>query len=73
VRRNVREELIMREVVQQEALRRELDKLPEFAGALEELRNNLLIQAFMREHLRRNPAPDAAWFKATEAPCPPHA
>lgn len=60
VRRDMLEELIVREVVQQEALRRELDKLPEFAVALEEARNNLLIQAFTREHLRRNPVPDSA-------------
>ena len=60
VRESIREELIMREVVQQEALKRGLEKLPEFAAALEEQRKNLLVQAFMQDHLRRNPVPDAA-------------
>lgn len=60
VRRDLREELITREVVQQDALRRGLDKQPDFAAALEEARNNLLIQAFSQEHLQRNPVPDAA-------------
>jgi peptidyl-prolyl cis-trans isomerase C len=59
-RESIREELIAREVVQQEAVRLGLDKLPEFAAALEEQRRNLLIQAFMQDHLRRNPVPDAA-------------
>lgn len=60
VRASLREELIMREVVQQEALRRELDKLPGFAAALEEQRTNLLVQAFMQDHLKRNPVPEEA-------------
>lgn len=60
VRESLKEELIMREVVQQEALSRELDKLPEFATALEEQRTNLLVQAFMQDHLRRHPVPDTA-------------
>lgn len=60
VRASLREELIMREVVQQEALRRELDKLPGFAAAMEEQRTNLLVQAFMQDHLKRNPVPEEA-------------
>ena len=59
-RESIREELIAREVVQQEAVRLGLDQLPEFAAALEEQRRNLLVQAFMQDHLRRNPVPDAA-------------
>ncbi|HYC45578.1 MAG TPA: hypothetical protein VED01_08820 [Burkholderiales bacterium] len=60
VREQIREELILRQIVQQEALRRELDKLPEFAAALEEQRRNLLVQAFAQDHLKRNPVPDTA-------------
>lgn len=60
VRESIREELIAREVVQQEAVRLGLDQLPEFAAALEEQRRNLLVQAFMQDHLRRNPVPDTA-------------
>ena len=60
VRQNLREELIMRELVQQDALRRGLDKQPAFAATLEELRKDLLIQAYTQEHLRRNPVPDTA-------------
>ena len=60
VRESLKEELIMREVVQQEALRRQLDKQPGFAAALEEQRTNLLVQVFAQDHLRRNPVPDSA-------------
>ena len=59
MRQQLREELIAREVVQQEALRLQLDKQPAFAAAMEEQRTNLLIQAFMQEHLRNNPVPDS--------------
>lgn len=60
VRESLKQELIMREVVQQEALKLELDKLPEFAAALEEQRTNLLVQAYMQHHLRSNPVSDEA-------------
>jgi peptidyl-prolyl cis-trans isomerase C len=59
LRETIRNELIMREVVQQESVKRGLDKLPEFAAALEEARKNLLVQVFVQDYMRRNPVADA--------------
>lgn len=59
LRETIRNELIVREVAQQEAVKRGLDKLPEFAAALEEQRKNLLVQVFVQDYLRRNPVADA--------------
>lgn len=59
LRETIRNELIAREVAQQEAVKRGLDKLPEFAAALEEQRKNLLVQVFVQDYLRRNPVADA--------------
>lgn len=59
LRATIRNELIVREVAQQEAVKRGLDKLPEFAAALEEQRKNLLVQVFVQDYLRRNPVADA--------------
>jgi peptidyl-prolyl cis-trans isomerase C len=59
LRANIRNELIMREIAQQESVKRGLDQLPEFAAALDEARKNLLVQVFVQDHLRRNPVADA--------------
>lgn len=60
LRNAITEELVAREVLAQEAMKRGLDKLPEFAAALEEQRSALLVQAFLLDHLRRNPVSDDA-------------
>ena len=56
----ITEELVAREVLAQEAMNRGLHKSPEFAAALEDQRSALLVQMFVRDHLRRNPVSDDA-------------
>lgn len=60
LRTAITEELVAREMIAQEAVRRGLEKLPEFAAALEDQRSALLVQMFVRDHLRRNPVTDEA-------------
>ncbi len=60
LRNAISEELVAREMIAQEALKRGLDKLPEFAVAMEDQRSALLVQMFVRDHLRRNPVSDDA-------------
>jgi len=59
LRKQIRDELITREVVLQEAVKRGLDQLPEFAAALEEQRRNLLVQVFVQDYIRRNPVAES--------------
>lgn len=54
----VKQELINREVVAQEAIRRGLDKSPEFQAQLDMLRQQLLFQSFLNEYARANQPKD---------------
>ena len=56
----VREELIRRELLAQEAHKMGIDKKPEIQGEMELARQSVLIGAYMQEYLRSHPISDAA-------------
>ena len=58
LRQAVREELIAREVFAQEAERKGLARSPEITRQLEQMRQDLLIRAVIRDHLQKNPVTD---------------
>jgi peptidyl-prolyl cis-trans isomerase C len=55
LRTMVRDELIAREIFVQEAEKQGLARKPEVARQLENVRQDLLIRAFLTEHLKKNP------------------
>jgi peptidyl-prolyl cis-trans isomerase C len=55
LRSMVRDELIAREIFVQEAEKQGLGRKPEVARQLENVRQDLLIRAFLTEHLKKNP------------------
>jgi peptidyl-prolyl cis-trans isomerase C len=55
----VREELINREIMMQEANRMGLAKLPDIATQLDFARQNVLVRAYVQEHFKKNPITDA--------------
>lgn len=55
LRKTVREELINREIVAQEALKKGLDKKPEFNAQLDVAKQNLLVGAYFQEYAQANP------------------
>jgi peptidyl-prolyl cis-trans isomerase C len=59
LRAAVREELIAREIFSQEAERKGLAKNVEVQRQLESVRQDILIRAMIREHLKENPVTDA--------------
>lgn len=59
LRNALKQELINREVIYQESVRRGLDKSPEVALQLEMVRQGVLVAAFLQDHLRRNQPNDA--------------
>jgi peptidyl-prolyl cis-trans isomerase C len=59
LRAAVREELIAREIFSQEAERKGLGKNIEVQRQLESVRQDILIRAMIREHLKENPVTDA--------------
>lgn len=59
LRQRMRDELIMREIVSQEAGKLGLAKLPEVANQLELSRQNVLTQAYVQEYFKKNPVSDA--------------
>jgi peptidyl-prolyl cis-trans isomerase C len=60
LRSAVREELITREIFAQEAEKIGLGRQPEVQRQLEQARQQILIQALMREHMRKNPVREEA-------------
>ncbi len=58
LRKTVREELINREIVAQEALKKGLDQKPEFNAQLDVARQNLLVGAYFQEFAQANPIKD---------------
>lgn len=50
----LKQELINREVIQQESVKRGLDKNPDVVTQLEMMRQGVLVAAFLQDHLRRN-------------------
>ncbi len=59
LRTAVRDELIAREIFVQEAERKGLTRSTEVARQLEQTRQDILIRAVIREHLKNNPVTDA--------------
>ncbi|MCC6533510.1 MAG: peptidylprolyl isomerase [Burkholderiales bacterium] len=56
----LKQELINREVIQQESLRRGLDKNADVQVQLDMMRQGVLVAAFLQDHLRRNQPNDTA-------------
>jgi len=55
----VREELVNREIIQQEATRSGLAKTPEVQAELDLARQQIIVNAYLREFVRKNPVNDA--------------
>ncbi|WP_371324967.1 peptidylprolyl isomerase [Dechloromonas sp. ZY10] len=55
----IREELVRREILAQEAKKKGLDKNPNIQGQIELARQAVLIRALLSEHVRANPISDA--------------
>lgn len=63
LRAAVRDELINREVISQEALKTGLTKKAELQNELELVRQTVIVQAFLREYIRTHPITDAEMQK----------
>ncbi len=59
LRNAVRDELINREVITQDANKTGLSKSPEFVIQMDLVRQEVLLQAYVREYFRKNPVSDA--------------
>jgi peptidyl-prolyl cis-trans isomerase C len=59
LRKLVRDELINREIMMQEASRMGLARLPEIATQLDLARQNVLVRAYVQEYFKKNPITDA--------------
>jgi peptidyl-prolyl cis-trans isomerase C len=59
MRQQIREELVNREVLMQEAQRAGVAKSPEVANQLDLARQEIIISAFLRDWVRRNPISEA--------------
>ncbi|HZM46695.1 MAG TPA: peptidylprolyl isomerase [Burkholderiales bacterium] len=66
LRNRVRDELINREILAQEAQKKGLDKQPEVAAQIEFTRQEVLFNAYLREYLRANPVTEDAMKKEFE-------
>ena len=66
LRKTVREELINREILAQEAQKKGIDKQPEVAAQLEFTRQEVLFNAFLRDYLKGNPVTEDAMKKEFE-------
>jgi peptidyl-prolyl cis-trans isomerase C len=67
LRQAVREELIRREVLAQEAQRKGIDKKSEIQGQMELARQSVLISAYMQDYVRSHPVSEEAIKKEYEA------
>lgn len=59
LRAAIRDELVNREIVSQEAIKSGLTKKPEIQNELELGRQTLIVQAYVREYIRSHPVTDA--------------
>ena len=59
LRNAIREELINRELITQDAARTGVTKRPELQAELELVRQTVIVQAYLRDYVRRNPVTDA--------------
>ena len=58
LRKQVKEELIRREVLAQEAKKKGLDKRPEIVGQMELAREAVLIRAYLQDYVKTHPVSD---------------
>lgn len=63
LRAAVRDELVNREIISQEAVKTGLTKKPELQNELELVRQTVIVQAFLREYIRNHPITDAELAK----------
>jgi peptidyl-prolyl cis-trans isomerase C len=66
LRKAIREELIRREVLAQEAQKKGLDKKPDIVGQMDLARQGVLLNAYMGEYVRTHPVSDEALKKEYE-------
>ncbi len=66
LRNSVKEELVNREILAQEALKKGLDKQADVAAQIEFTRQEILFNAYLREYLRTNPVTDDVLKKEYE-------
>jgi peptidyl-prolyl cis-trans isomerase C len=59
----VRDELVNREIISQEAVKSGLTKKPELQNELELVRQTVIVQAYLREYIRTHPITDAEMAK----------
>ncbi|MBU3670299.1 MAG: peptidylprolyl isomerase [Polynucleobacter sp.] len=59
LQRALKDELINRELLTQEAIKRGLDKDIDFRDQIAQLKQTLMIQAFLENHFQKNPISDA--------------
>ncbi|MCX9157240.1 peptidyl-prolyl cis-trans isomerase [Niveibacterium sp. 24ML] len=64
VRAAVREELIRREIIAQEARKKGIDKSPRFQTAMQMMQRSALVGAYLEDWVKANPIPDAEVKKA---------
>ena len=67
LRKAVREELVRREVLAQEAQKKGLDKKPEIQGQMDLARQGVLIGAYLNDYVKTHPVTDDAIKKEYEA------
>jgi peptidyl-prolyl cis-trans isomerase C len=66
LRKAVKEELIRREVLSQEAQRKGIDKKPEVQGQVDLARQGVLVSAFLQDYVKTHPISDEAVKKEYE-------
>ncbi|MFN7087420.1 MAG: peptidylprolyl isomerase, partial [Burkholderiales bacterium] len=66
VRNRIKDELITREVLTQEAVKKGLDKNPEVATQIDMQRQNVLINAYLQDYVKAHPVSDETMKKEYE-------
>src|SRR5262245_5713990 len=66
LRKTVRDELINREILAQEAQKKGIDKQPDVAAQLDFTRQEVLFNAYLRDYLKANPITEDAMKKEFE-------
>lgn len=59
LRKAVREELVRREIMMQEALKKGIDKKPEVQTQVDMARQQVVIGAYLQDYVKNNPVPEA--------------
>jgi peptidyl-prolyl cis-trans isomerase C len=67
LRTRIRDELVTREVLVQEALKKGVDKSPDVAAQIEFQRQGVLINAYLQDYIKANPVSEETMRKEYEA------